>query len=418
MDAADVRRSRLNRFVDLARVYRGWSRQQLAAHLGRDLSKMVPESGNPKLDLVVALADALDWSVGDVAECVWVDPARETPAARGAQLAAEFAAQDEAALQAHRAGDWHALVAAGRQMLAKARSGPERARALNRMSGGYDGLGRYVRSLECLREALAESPLPDPLQLMLHVNLANAHYSLWHVVEARATARDIVERFERQAPQGRLERVAQAFAVQLRGQCSRRMVERDPERAQEHARAAKADLQRAGLLFCGLAREFGDDSYGGVANTCRGALIEVECALGERPADEAIAVITEALGNVEDPQLAPPGDWLESYGWWCIYGCNIAQRHLKDPEFHRAMAVFTNKAVEIAERLGNWSLRERAFSLEHLRRRRLARTAGFEAEWVLDEEDVRTIAGTMGRFPSFRDTGWQILSVARVVEQG
>ena len=41
MDAADVRRSRLNRFVDLARVYRGWSRQQLAAHLGRDFGEFL-----------------------------------------------------------------------------------------------------------------------------------------------------------------------------------------------------------------------------------------------------------------------------------------------------------------------------------------------------------------------------------------
>jgi hypothetical protein len=80
------------------------------------------------------------------------------------------------------------------------------------------------------------------------------------------------------------------------------------------------------------------------------------------------------------------------------------------------MAVFTNKAIEVADRLGNWSLRERAFSLEMVRRDRLERSTGFDPEWVLDEEDVRTIAGTMGRFPSFRDTGWRILSQARIVE--
>jgi hypothetical protein len=28
---------------------------------------------------------------------------------------------------------------------------------------------------------------------------------------------------------------------------------------------------------------------------------------------------------------------------------------------------------------------------------------------------VRTIAGAMGRFPSFRETGWRILASARVV---
>ena len=56
-----AQRRRLNRFVDLARVYRGWSRTELSRVLGRDPSKLVPESGNPKLDLIVGLADALDW---------------------------------------------------------------------------------------------------------------------------------------------------------------------------------------------------------------------------------------------------------------------------------------------------------------------------------------------------------------------
>jgi hypothetical protein len=411
MDATSVRRERLGRFVDLARVYRGWSRQELAARLGRDASKVVPESGNPKLDLVVALADALDWTVGDVAECVWVEPED------GSKPAASFGELDEAALAAHRAGDWNGMLDAGRRMLAASRTAAERARSLNRLSGGFDGTGRYVKSLECIREALGCSPLPANLRTMLHVNLANAHYALWHVSEARAIAHELCERYGAGHPQGRLDRVAQAFALHVRGQCERRLVERDPERRDDHAQAARADLERAGVLFTELAREFGDDSYGGVANTCRGALIEVACALGERDPMEAVAQLTEGLGAVQDPQLAPPGDWLESYGWWSIYGCNIALRHLEDPSFHRAMAVFTNKAVEIADRLGNWTLRERAFSLEHLRRRRLSRTTGFEADWVLDQEDVRTIAGTMGRFPSFRDTGWRILAEARIVDQ-
>ena len=410
MDQNVARRERLTRFVDLARVYRGWSRQELASNLGRDLSKVVPDSGNPKLDLVVALADALDWNVGDVAQCVWDDPA---PAPGHGE---DFATIDARALEAHRAGDWRGLVSQGKALVAAARTPADRARALNRLSGGHDGMGRYAKSLECLREALAIVPLDPQLELMLQVNLAGTHHALWHVVEARATARELVQRFEARPPEARLERVAQAFALMYRGQSARRAIASAPADALRNARDARADLDRAGTLLSGLAREFGDDSYGGVANTCRGALIEVDCVLGRIDPTDAVATVTEALGGVEDPQMAPPGDWLESYGWWCIYGCNIAVRHLEDPHFHRAMAVFTNKAIEIADRLGNWSLRERAFSLEQVRRDRLERSTGFDAEWVLDEEDVRTIAGTMGRFPSFRERGWRILAEARIVE--
>ena len=382
----------------------------MAESLGRDISKVVPESGNPKLDLVVALAEALDWQVGDVARCVWDDPAAIPDDGE------DFAVLDARAIEAHRAGDWRALLAGGGRLVAAARTPADRARALNRLAGANDGLGRHARSLECLQEALALAPIPANLELMLRVNLAGSHYALWNLAESRAVSREIVERFERTAPDGRLERVAQAFALMHRGQCARRAIPQCRESSARSARDARADLERAGSLFQRLAREFGDDSYGGVANTCRGALIEVDCELGAIAPKDAVAAITQALGGVEDPQLVPPGDWLESYGWWCIYGCNVAMRHLKDPDFHRAMAVFTNKAIEVAERLGNWSLRERAFSLELVRRGRLERSTGFDAEWVLDEDDVRTIAGTMGRFPSFRETGWQILSQARIVE--
>lgn len=409
MNPSVARRDRLSRFVDLARVYRGWSRQELASNLGRDLSKVVPDSGNPKLDLVVALAEALDWSIGDVAQCVWDEPMQLPP------CGLDFAALDAQAMEAHRAGDWRRLVAGGAMLLRAASTPAERARALNRISGGHDGLGRHGKSLECIREALSLAPLTPGLELMLRVNLCGAHYSLWHVAEARAAARELVEQFEARAPEGRLERVAQAFALMYRGQCARRAIAALPDTAKRNATEARADLERAGTLFSKLAREFGDDSYGGVANTCRGALMEVDCALGTLDPVDAVATITEALGGVEDPQLAPPGDWLESYGWWCIFGCNIAVRYLQDPQFHRAMAIFTNKAVEIADRLDNWSLRERAFSLEQARRDRLQKSTGFDAEWVLDEEEVRTITGTMGRFPSFRETGWKILTEARIV---
>lgn len=409
MNPSVARRDRLSRFVDLARVYRGWSRQELASNLGRDLSKVVPDSGNPKLDLVVALAEALDWSIGDVAQCVWDEPMQLPP------CGLDFAALDAQAMEAHRAGDWRRLVAGGAMLLRAASTPAERARALNRISGGHDGLGRHGKSLECIREALSLAPLTPGLELMLRVNLCGAHYSLWHVAEARAAARELVEQFEARAPEGRLERVAQAFALMYRGQCARRAIAALPDAAKRNATEARADLERAGTLFSKLAREFGDDSYGGVANTCRGALMEVDCALGTLDPVDAVATITEALGGVEDPQLAPPGDWLESYGWWCIFGCNIAVRYLQDPQFHRAMAIFTNKAVEIADRLDNWSLRERAFSLEQARRDRLQKSTGFDAEWVLDEDEVRTITGTMGRFPSFRETGWKILTEARIV---
>ena len=113
------------------------------------------------------------------------------------------------------------------------------------------------------------------------------------------------------------------------------------------------------------------------------------------------------------------GDCLESYGWWCIFGCNIALRHLTDErELQSHMAVFTNKADEIAEALDNWSIRERVFTMEHSRWERAVGCTGFDIPRIVDEEDVRVITGTMARFPAFRDTGWEILKSAKVIRTG
>ena len=131
---------------------------------------------------------------------------------------------------------------------------------------------------------------------------------------------------------------------------------------------------------------------------------------------EAVKRILEGLDEVVDPSRVTPDIELESWGWWAIFGCNIALRHLSGDDMHRHMAVFTNKAIEIGECLGNWSMRERAFTLEHFRRQQADIQGVSQEPWPLDDEDIRVITGTMGRFPAFRDVGWQILQNAQVLE--
>ena len=53
-------RERLEELQALARTYRNWSVKELAQALGRQPGRLVPESGMPKIDLVVGLAKALD----------------------------------------------------------------------------------------------------------------------------------------------------------------------------------------------------------------------------------------------------------------------------------------------------------------------------------------------------------------------
>lgn len=412
MSRDEVRRDRLSQFVDLARIYRRWTRIQTAQALGREPSKVVPESGNPKLDLVVGLAEALDWDVGDVAEGIWRDEAEaygeiETMAERG------FAILDREAIEAHRAGEYRRMTELSRALFLAAHTGSERATAANRLAGAYDGLGRYTKALAALQRGLAEPGVPSHVRMMLEVNLANAHYALWHLVEACSVANSLVERFQSRPAETRTERVVQAFGHYVRGQSERRLIETDPLSGNSHAQRAREDLQIALTSYSTLAKEFDDASYAGIANTCTGAIFECDAALGVMDPLRAAEALSAGLDQVVDVVNYPPGDWLESYGWWAIFGCNVVLRGLSGPEMHRHMAVFSNKTAEIAERMENWSMRERAFTFEHLRRQRMNESLGYATEWLLDDDDVRTVTGTMGRFPSFRETGWRILESAR-----
>jgi hypothetical protein len=410
MDQAIRRRQRLAQLLDLAQTYRGWTRKELAKALGRDPTKLIPGSGIPKLDLVVDLAGVLDWPVGDVIELMWCEEA-DRP-----EEAETFDALNTAAKTAHREGCYADLTRVAQRMYAVADDANQRALACNREAGGWDGLGRFTKVLESVQRGLQEGPLSTDRRVMLEVNLANAHYCLWHLFEARATASNLIQRYTTQEPKNRLNEVVRAFAHYVRGHSFRRMIDVDPEEAKDFARMAREDLTRSRGLYQALAREYEDDSYNGVANTCRAGLIEVDVILGDRTPDEALNELTESLDAVVDSSECPVGDWLESYGWTCILGCNIALRHVHDErQLQQFMAVFTNKAEEIANRLDNWAMRERVFTMEYARRQRFLEWTGIETEWTIDSDDVRVVTGTMGRFPSFRKTGWMILQTAKVI---
>jgi hypothetical protein len=154
----------------------------------------------------------------------------------------------------------------------------------------------------------------------------------------------------------------------------------------------------------------------GIARTCRGGILEAEVILGQLDPRQATARIVDAMAEVVNLETNSAGDVLESYGWWCIFGCNIAMRHISDErELQRLLALFTNKADEIAERLDNWAMRERVFSIQFDGHRRFVGWTGQKTPLTIDTDDVRMITGTMGRFPQFRRRGWSMLQSARVV---
>jgi hypothetical protein len=323
---------------------------------------------------------------------------------------------DEAVYEAHREARWNDMIDLAKAMLAKADTPKQRAIAFNRMAGGFNGLGRYANALRVIQAAITEPGIPESTRFMLHINLANAHYTLWHLVEAKSIASELISQIGTVDRAERNERTRFAFLRFVRGNAVRRMMSESDSRIKTLAGSCREDLSSAEKMYDGLIKDFDEPYYRGLRNVCRGAIIEADAADGGISAETAVNRILEGLDDVVDPSKIEPDIELESWGWWAIFGCNIALRHLSGDDMHRHMAVFTNKAIEIGERLGNWSMRERAFTLEHFRRQQADLQGVTQEPWPLDDEDIRVITGTMGRFPAFRDVGWQILQNAQVLE--
>ncbi|MCE2881959.1 MAG: hypothetical protein LW636_06340 [Planctomycetaceae bacterium] len=417
-DVGEARRARLEIVVGLARIYRRWSATDVAAALGRPPGKIAPRSGNPKLDLVARLADAIDWELGDLAESLWF---AEPPPLDDDLDGARIDELDAHAQLAHRRGDFQAMEAIGLAMRRIAATPSDRATAANRLAGAYDGMGRFPRVLACVREGLAEHAIGIDIRTMLTVNLANAHSTLWNLREAESIASALIGELRDPARRtSRISRVAWAHAHAVRGHALRRNLvhAHDAVASRLVAVRAEGDLLEAERLFLGLWEEYGDAHYRGLANTALGGAVEAGVAAGRLDAREALEQVFSRLDAAVDPSSTPV-ELAESLGWWSVYGANIAFRagesrlsaQRERSDLDRAIAICTNKAIEIAEHLDHWAMRERAFTLEWSRRERRHGEAAAEP-WSLDDDDIRVLVGTMGRFPLFRPTGWAILGAS------
>lgn len=415
MDGSETRRQRLETLLHLARVSRGWSRAQLARSLDRDPTKLVPESANPKMDYLVKLAEALEWPVGEVIEAIWAGASPNSD--NGIAASASFEEYNDLIADAVRAADYKKVVSYAQQMFQAARTGDERAHACVREAAGWDGMGRYPKVLECVRRGLQQGPLSVRLRLVLQASQANAQYTLWDLTPALGTSEVLVRWYESNPPEKRNEWKRVAYVRYVRGNTHRRLMTLEPENRELHARAAAQDLAYAADLYSSLAADLGDDSLLGVANTCKGGLIETSVELGDTTPSAAVQQmrsVLELAGDTYDGHVA--GDWIESYGWWCIFGSNVALRYLKGRELQQSMSVFMNKALAIADRLDNWAMRERVFTIQFALHNLMVDTTGLDLAFTIDDEDRSLISATMGRFPSFRSTGWKILETARVVQ--
>ena len=170
------------------------------------------------------------------------------------------------------------------------------------MAGGYNGLGRYANALRVIQAAITEPGLPESTRFMLHINLANAHYTLWHLVEAKSIASELISQIGTVDRTERNEKARFAFLKFVRGNSIRRMMSESDSRLKSLASASRDDLSDAYDMYDELNTEFDEPYYRGLRNVCRGALTEIDAADGEGSDSAGADAAEGATGTTLAPE--------------------------------------------------------------------------------------------------------------------
>lgn len=404
MKNATYSKERLSQLEHLVKVYRGFNQAELARQLRRDPGRLVCPSGDPKASFVSALAELIEWTPCEVIEFLQEPPEIDEPSTPHSKQS--FEELEQASRSAYREGRFKEAVRLAQDGYVAACTGDERVLACNREAVAHDGSGHYLKAMEALLRGAQESTIGNALGRQLRVNLANTYYALWRLPVSQSLAKEVIACFEACPATSRKDRISEAFAHYVLGHTCRRRMHRDSDRVFEHAERSRDALQRSLELYRAIAQDYDDDGYEGIARTLEGGLLEVNAALGREDPRRCLELIESSLEDVVDPGVAPRGDLLESYGWWCIFGCNIVIRHLTDErQVQHFLAVLTEKADEVATRLDNWALWERVFTMDYAAIEHVEQVLGVRSLVILDQHELRTLAGTMGRFPNFRELG-------------
>lgn len=474
------RTRRLKELVLLAAAFNGWSLRQLADALERDPSKLVPDSGAPKVDLIMRLAESLGWNVDDLLshlhapvraaqtdddstdDAPGADPDPIDPDAASAAKALDelvgrcdgttLARRDELPGQAPALAPALApapapATASATDAFDAAASSPSRERdefrirALHAAALKKLDRGRHAEAIEAFRAALAastslESPHDRAYRADLLLGLADAHHRLGEAIEGRAIASEALAA-ARWVAADRTSLLA-ARSLLLRATCSRDLLERRRGNLADSIEDALCDVAGAERLLAADSSSppatrgtsgsssgpMPDATSGGplgaqpsvILHRAIGLRIELDSLREPTRGPAALARILAELDGVVDVEAVTDTALLESHGWWCVSGFAIAQRHLRGATLHRTLGILSNKVDEIASRVDSWPLRERVLTLEFERRERLLDDGGSPGAWILDHEDVRTIVGCIGGSRRFRAIGLDILRSATFVD--
>ena len=394
-----VARERLEELQALARTYRNWSVKELALALGRQPGRLVPESGMPKIDLVVGLAKSLDWPVEAVVDHLMKPGDSGKRITAGRDTAADFATLYNASLQ-HRSerGYAEAIRLAVRAHVV-ADNPTRKAAAYYIESLAHEACGSFVEAVRCLRESVRLDGVRLDWRLLADAQLANMLFMQGHATHAIGIATSVLE-YSDALDEAPTMKLARALAHWSRGHALRSsvpLVHTGPWKSL--AESARADFRAASDLSDELAA---CPAISSSRNLDFAACIDVSILELNAVCDEGTEEISlqKLLEVVRTPECAtqPSG---ERKAWAAVSLANTAKRFVSDEMQCRGMLEVASAALRAhALATSNWYFGHRHLEIDNERRRTLQGHGS--ARRALDATEARLVAGVLGQIPGAR----------------
>lgn len=392
-------RERLEELQALARTYRNWSVKELALALGRQPGRLVPESGMPKIDLVVGLAKALDWPVEAVVDHL-MKPAgdvRRAPIAH--DVAADYARLYDESLQKRLERDYAEAIRLAVRARAVADNPTRRAAALFVEAFAHEAAGSYVESVRCLRDAVRIDGVALNWRLLCDAHLANVLFMQGHTTQAIGIASSVIDYIGSVNAADPVLQSACAVAHWARGHSLRTSIPlANFDAWGVLAQTARDHFSRASEIAEELSANDAFSMRNLTASTSIDAIaMELDAICDEQAYEDVVRRLVDIVreGGSVEPGVS------ERKAWASIALANTAKRFVTDAMQLRGILELASAALRAhAVATNNWYFAHRHLQLDSERRRSLVDHG--VASRALDATEARLVAGVLGQIPVAR----------------
>ena len=405
-----LKKRRLCGVVELARIYADLGVKELADAVGRDKTRIIPPTGNPKLDMVGALAGILEWTVRDVVNALQggSHATHATHAIIERRLLGSrkrFEDLHEVLSRLERNSRPKISKAVSGILFLNARNGHERSIALEMIGRSQLRTGDPDGALISFRNGLNQDDLDVFTCLKLKINLCRAHMQLQHHLEARTIASDVLNMIacHREQEAERFDE-AERSARFVRANAIRENIDHGVG-IEDLARARKDLLRSLQLTTTGSNSDLDERTV------AVGAILELDTELGKITAADAIHKIEQTLeiASVDLKEGTLEDGTRRAWSWWCLFAARIALRdHGFEPPWEKAHDL-ARKAITFSSQPEESLLRAKAYQLSFRAWKGSRHTGSQEISWHMEPMELELFVKTMGAQISFMEPGWLIL---------